>query len=63
MLRNLDRDCYIQEILNHHTEEEEQNTMPLVIAARNGNEDVVRVLLNVFYVDAEQTGTIVIDVE
>ena len=59
ILLNLDRNSVVQDILNHHTEDDGQITTPLIIAARNGNEDVVHVLLNVFCVDSEQTGTVI----
>ena len=56
MLWNLDRETVVQEALNHLTEEEGQKTTPLIIAARNGEEKVVHVLISNFSVDIEQTG-------
>ena len=61
MLWNLDRETVVQEVLNHHTEEEGQKTTPLIIAARNGEEKVVNVLLSNFNVEIEQTGTVKFD--
>ena len=58
MLRNLKEDSAIQEIPDHHTEDDGQNTTPLIIAARNGHEHVVLVLLRL-HVNVEQTGTAV----
>ena len=60
MLWNSDS-LLIQEVLNHTTEENEQRTTPLVIAARNGSEKVVSILLSNFNVDIEQTGTVKFD--
>ena len=48
----------VNEILNNHTEEDEQSTTPLIIAACKGHEEVVDILL-IFCVDIEQKGTIV----
>ena len=61
MLWNLDREKVVQEVLNHHTEEEGQKSTPLIIAARNGEEKVVHVLLSNFNVEIEQTGTVKFD--
>nr|AIG62901.1 feminization-1b [Sinohyriopsis schlegelii] len=61
MLWNLDRDSIVQEVLNHKTEEDGQKTTPLIIAARNGEEKVVQVLLSNFDADIEQTGTVKFD--
>ena len=58
MLWRLDKETIVKEILYSYTEEDGQNTTPLIIAARNGNEDVVHVLLNVFCVNTELTGTV-----
>ncbi|CAC5398415.1 FEM1B [Mytilus coruscus] len=57
MLWNSDK-TIIHEVLNHVTEENEQKTTPLIIAARNGSEKVVSILLSNFNVDIEQTGTV-----
>ncbi|KAH3830164.1 hypothetical protein DPMN_103403, partial [Dreissena polymorpha] len=48
-------------ILAHHTEENGQWTTPLLIAARNGHEKVVLVLLSNFNADVEATGTVKFD--
>lgn len=61
MLWNLDHKAVVQEVLNHLTEEEGQKTTPLIIAARNGEEKVVSVLLSNFNVQIEQTGTVKFD--
>ena len=58
MLWRLDKETIVKEILYSYTEEDGQNTTPLIIAARNGNEDAVHVLLNVFCVNTELTGTV-----
>lgn len=60
MLWNLDR-TIVKEVLEHETEEDGQKTTPLIIAARNGEEKVVQVLLSNFNVDIEQTGTVKFD--
>ncbi|XP_041362073.1 protein fem-1 homolog B-like [Gigantopelta aegis] len=60
MLWNLDR-CVIKEVLDYQTEEDGQTTTPLIIAARNGEEKVIQVLLSNFSVDIEQTGTVKFD--
>ncbi|XP_050401288.1 protein fem-1 homolog B [Patella vulgata] len=60
MLWNLDREI-VNDVLNFHTEEEGQKTTPLIIAARNGEEKVVQVLLTNFSVNIEQTGTVKFD--
>lgn len=41
--------------------EEGQNTTPFLIAARNGHTGVVRMLLQDFHIDIEQTGTVKFD--
>jgi hypothetical protein len=51
----------ITSVLNHATEENEQNTTPLIIAARNGEVKVVSILLSSFNFDIEQTGTVKFD--
>lgn len=60
MLWNIDRDEVLG-ILAHHTDEGGQITTPLIIAARNGEEKVVQILLKHFSVDTEQTGTVKFD--
>lgn len=60
MLWNLDRHI-VNEVLEHHTEEDGQKTTPLIIAARNGEEKVVQVLLTNFNVNIEQSGTVKFD--
>ncbi|KAL4227621.1 Protein fem-1 B [Mactra antiquata] len=61
MLWNLDRERVVNEVLNHMTEALGQCTTPLIIAARNGEEKVVHVLLNNFDANIEQTGTVRFD--
>ena len=61
MLWNLDRETVVQEVLDYRTDEEGQKTTPLIIAARNGEEKVVHVLLSNFNVQIEQTGTVKFD--
>ena len=63
LLLDQDREIVVNDVLNHQTHEKGQTTTPLIIAARNGNEEVVHVLLNIFCVDVEQTGTVVFDKE
>ncbi|KAK7501623.1 hypothetical protein BaRGS_00007054 [Batillaria attramentaria] len=60
MLWNLDRHI-VNEVLEHHTEEDGQKTTPLIIAARNGEEKVVQVLLSNFNVNIEQSGVVKFD--
>lgn len=52
---------FIFQVLNHLTLESGQNTTPLIIAARNGHEKTVLVLLKHFDADVEQTGTVRFD--
>lgn len=49
------------DLLSHQTNEEEQITTPFLIAARNGREKVIRLLLTEFKVDIEQTGKVKFD--
>ena len=51
----------VKEVLDHETEEGGQRTTPLIIAARNGHEKVVRMLLTQFKVNVEQVGTVKFD--
>lgn len=60
MLWNVEREI-VKEVLDHHTEEDGQKTTPLIIAARNGEEKVVAVLLTHFLVEIEQTGVVKFD--
>lgn len=60
MLWNLDREL-VTDVLDHLTEEHGQKTTPLIIAARNGEEKVVQILLSHFNVNTEQTGTVKFD--
>ena len=55
------RDLYLFQVLSHLTLEDGQNTTPLIIAARNGHEKVVLVLLSNFKATVEQTGTVRFD--
>ncbi|XP_052792862.1 protein fem-1 homolog B-like [Mya arenaria] len=61
MLWNLDRETVVNEVLNHHTSEQGQWTTPLIIAARNGQDKVVLILLSNFNANVEQTGTVKFD--
>ena len=63
ILSDLDKKHVVYEALDHHTEEGGQVATPLIIAARNGNETVVHVLLNIYRVDTEQTGTVTFNEE
>ena len=63
LLLDLDKDTVANDVLNHHTNEKGQTTTPLIIAARNGNEEAVHVLLNISCVDVEQTETVTFDKE
>ena len=47
----------MNEILNYLKEDNNQSTTPLIIAARNGHEEVINVLL-IFGVDIHQKGTV-----
>ena len=59
LLRNVDNDDVKYDILNHYTEEDGQNTTPLIIAAKNGNKNVAVSLLEVLRsVDLERTGRV-----
>lgn len=51
----------VKQALNSITEEDGQVTTPLLIAARNGHEGVVKVLLTQFHVDIEQSGMVKFD--
>ncbi|XP_026057869.1 protein fem-1 homolog B [Carassius auratus] len=48
-------------LLEHVTQEAGQRSTPLIIAARNGHDKVVRLLLDHYKVDTEQTGTVRFD--
>nr|QYC92815.1 Fem-1b [Sinonovacula constricta] len=61
LLWNQDQETVVKKVLSHRTEEEGQNTTPLIIAARNGHDKVVRILLTNFPVDIEETGTVKFD--
>ena len=61
MLWNQDRQTVVKPVLNHRSENEGQSMTPLLAAAKAGNENVIHVLLNVFCVEIEQTGTVIID--
>ena len=63
LLLDQDNETVVKDVLNHHTNENGQNTTPLIIAARNGNEETVHVLLNIFCADVEQTGTVIFEKE
>ena len=51
----------VQKILSTKTGEDGQVTTPFLIAARNGHDTVVRMLLTYFKVDIEQTGLVRFD--
>ena len=57
----IDKFCFCLQVLNHHTSEHGQWTTPLIIAARNGQDKVVLVLLSNFNADVEQKGTVKFD--
>ncbi|XP_052400272.1 protein fem-1 homolog B-like [Carassius gibelio] len=48
-------------LLEYVTQDAGQRSTPLIIAARNGHDKVVRLLLNHYKVDTEQTGTVRFD--
>ena len=59
LLSDMDyRKTTVQAVLNHHSEEEFQYITPLIIASKNGHEEVVDVLLKTFHVDTEETGNV-----
>lgn len=60
MLWNLNRE-FVNELLDCYTCENGQITTPLIIAARNGEEKVVSILLSKFRINLEQTGTVKFD--
>lgn len=51
----------IQYLLSFVTQLDGQRSTPLIIAARNGHDKVVRLLLDHYRVDTEQTGTVRFD--
>lgn len=51
----------IRRALNHSVEDSGQKCTPLLIAARNGHNKAVKVLLEKFTPDLEQTGTVRFD--
>ena len=59
-LQNIIRENLVEEIINHHRDEDGQSTTPLIIAAMNGNEKVVEVLLN-FGAKIDKKGTVIVD--
>ena len=61
-LQNIIRENLVEEIINHHRDEDGQSTTPLIIAAMNGNEKVVEVLLN-FGAKIDKKGTVIVDNE
>ena len=61
LLSNLDSnddETIIREVVNHHTQDGEQITTPLIIAAKNGRTEVVQVLLDIFHANMEETGVV-----
>lgn len=48
-------------LLDYTTQLAGQRSTPLIIAARNGHDKVVRLLLDHYRVDTEQTGTVRFD--
>ena len=56
-LKNVIKENLMDEIINHHTEENGQKTTPLIIAAMKGNEEVVDVLLQ-FGAEIDKKGTV-----
>ena len=63
LLLDQDNETVAKDVLNYHTNENGQSTTPLIIAARNGNEATVHVLINIFCADVEQTGTVIFEKE
>ena len=57
-LKNNHDEAIILEVVNHHTQDGEQNTTPLIIAAKNGRTEVVKILLENFHADTEDTGVV-----
>ncbi|XP_061578254.1 protein fem-1 homolog B [Cololabis saira] len=54
-------DCETRYLLSYVTHLAGQRSTPLIIAARNGHDKVVRLLLDHYKVDPEQTGTVRFD--
>ena len=59
LLLDQDKDIVDKDVLNYHTKTNGESTTPLIIAAKNGQEEVVHALLNIFCVDTEHTGTVI----
>jgi len=53
--------CEVDRILGNVTEEDDQKTTAFLIAARNGHNTVIRLLLSHYGVDIEQVGTVKFD--
>lgn len=51
----------VRYLLAHVTQVAGQRSTPLIIAARNGHDKVVRLLVDHYKVDTEQTGTVRFD--
>ena len=58
-LENIIRKSLVEEIINHHTDEDGQSTTPLIIAAMKGHEEVVKILLD-FGAPINQRGTVIV---
>ncbi|XP_013413560.1 protein fem-1 homolog B [Lingula anatina] len=56
--KNMDE---IKDALEHVTEEDGQRVTPLIIAAKNGHDKVIKTILSHFQVDLEQAGTVKFD--
>ena len=63
LLCNYDHYSVVKDVISHHTAEDGQWTTPLLIAARNGHDNAVHVLISNFQADINDTGTVVMDGE
>ena len=59
-LENIIRTSLVEEIVNHHTDEDGQSTTPLIIAAMRGHEEVVKMLLD-FGAQINQRGAVIVE--
>ena len=64
-LNSQGKETIVREILNHRTRDirTKEYTTPLIIAAKNGRTEVVKVLLDNFHADTEETGVVHFDGE
>lgn len=61
LLCNYDHYSVVKEVISHQTEEDGQWTTPLLMAARNGHDNAVHVLISNFQADVNDTGSIKIE--